>query len=295
MTFVKTITIYDNAKHAANFAAYIKDDRAIARSSQYIAKEERFEDEMAKSRSAYGFDKPSRAGAKCPIYRTFVLAFNPDECQKGGPVDATTAMSYAADYIAERYPNQEAIWVLHREHCAADSTERWAVHGCVNIPDLATGKRLDEGPSRAAKVERAKTVRALDKKYGLAQLQAGVRNSRIHARQPTKAERRMRRDGLRSDKQYIRDAVRASIREARESGGADRMRDFAERLRAKGVRMTVSANRKGLVFEREKTGRRVGGAKLGRGFSMSGIAAGLAAEACRETSRQAQRDMEMER
>lgn len=45
----------------------------------------------------------------------------------------------------------------------------------------------------------------------------------------------------------------------------------------------------------KKTGRRVGGAKLGRGFSMSGIAAGLAAEACRETSRQAQRDMEMER
>lgn len=293
MTFVKTITIYDR-RHAANFAAYIKDDRAVARSSQYIAKEERFEDEMAKSRSAYGFDKPSRAGAKCPIYRTFVLAFNPDECQKGGPVDATTAMSYAADYIAERYPNQEAIWVLHREHCAADSTERWAVHGCVNIPDLATGKRLDEGPSRVAKIERAKTVRTLDEKYGLAQLQAGVRNSRIHARQPTKAERRMRRDGLRSDKQYIRDAVRASMREAREGGG-DRMRDFAERLKAKGVRMTVSANRKGLVFEREKTGRRVGGAKLGRGFSMSGIAAGLAAEARRETSRQAQHDMEMER
>lgn len=293
MTAVKTITIC-NAKHAANFAAYIKDDRAIARSSQYIANEDRFEEEMAKTRAAYGHDRPSRAGAKCPIYVTQVLGFNPDESGRNGKVTPAVAMSYVGDYVSTRYPNQEAVWVLHREHCAADGTDRLAAHLCINISDISTGRRLDEGPSRVAKVERAKTVRALDEKYGLAQLQAGVRNSRIHARQPTKAERRMRRDGLHSDKQYIRDAVRASMKEARESSSADRMRDFAERLKAKGVRMTVSANRRGLVFEREKTGRRVGGAKLGRGFSMSGIAAGLAAEACREASRQAQRDMEME-
>ena len=293
MTFVKTISIYDR-RHAANFAAYIKDDRAIARSSQYIANEDRFEEEMVKTRAVYEHDRPSRAGAKCPIYVTQALGFNPDESGRNGKVTPAVAMSYVGDYVSTRYPNQEAVWVLHHEHCSADGTDRLAAHLCINISDISTGRRLDEGPSRVAKIERAKTVRALDEKYGLAQLQAGVRNSRIHARQPTKAERRMRRDGLRSDKQYIRDAVRASMREAREGGG-DRMRDFAERLKAKGVRMTVSANRKGLVFEREKTGRRVGGAKLGRGFSMSGIAAGLAAEARRETSRQAQHDMEMER
>ncbi len=209
MTAVKTITIC-NAKHAANFAAYIKDDRAIARSSQQIANEDRFEEEMAKTRAAYGHDRPSRAGAKCPIYVTQVLGFNPDECQKGGPVTPAVAMSYVGDYISERYANQEAVWVIHREHCAADGTDRLAAHICINVTDISTGRRLDEGPSRVAKVERAKAVRALDEKYGLAQLQAGVRNGRTHARQPTKAERRMRRESMRADNGDLWGAVAAA-------------------------------------------------------------------------------------
>ncbi len=59
-------------------------------------------------------------------------------------------MKYARDYVAERYPNQEVVMVLHRERCRSDGTDRYAVHLGINRSDLETGRRLDEGPARKA-------------------------------------------------------------------------------------------------------------------------------------------------
>ncbi len=75
--------------------------------------------------------------------------------------------------MAERYPNQEVVTALHRERCRADATDRYAVHLGINRSDLETGRRLDEGPARKAAASRVKTVRALDERYGLRQLERG--------------------------------------------------------------------------------------------------------------------------
>lgn len=101
---------------------------------------------------------------------------------------------YARDYVALRYPDQEVVSVLHLEECRGDGSRRFACHLGVNRSDLATGLRLDEGPARRAAAARAATVRALDERYGLRQLERGRANSRAHARQPSRAEREMARD-----------------------------------------------------------------------------------------------------
>lgn len=96
--------------------------------------------------------------------------------------------------------------------------------------NLETGLRLNEGPSRYAKVERANAMRDLDRSWGLAQLVPGMRNSRVHAMQPTKAEREMEERGVLSKKEL----------------------QFATEDRFK-----------------------VNGNRLGRGYSMEGVARGL--------------------
>lgn len=165
--------------------------------------------------------------------------------------------------------------MLHQERCEADGTQRYAAHIGINRTDLETGKRLNEGRSKNAKVERANAMRDMDRRWGLRQMEPGVRNSRVHARQPTRQEKAMAARGIRSDKQYLRDAVKASVREAKASPAPNKVRVLAKSLDAKGVTMTVAKSGKDFTFERRKSGLKVSGTKLGRGFSMSGIAKGL--------------------
>lgn len=285
MTAIKQVAITSTV-HAGNLGRYLNDERALARDSQHLTNEGKWETEMAKTREAYGHDKPSRAGAANTVMYHQVLAFNPDECSmNGGKVTPEFAMAYAKEYVSTRYPNQEALWVLHKEHCRADDTDRYAVHIGINRTNLETGNRLAEGRSLNAKIARANAVRDMDAKYGLRQMVEGQRNSRTHARQPTRQERMMAARGVKSDKAYIRQAVKASVKEAEASSSPNKMRALAESLDRKGVSLTRRSDGKGLEFERRSSGLKVRDYKLGRGYSAAGITRGLGIEGAKVMAR----------
>ena len=202
-------------------------------------------------------------------------------------------MEFAKDWVQTRYPAQEALWVLHKEHCAADGTDRFAVHIGINRTNLETGNRLCEGRGQKAKVDRANAMRALDAKWGLRQMVRGERNSRVHAMQPTRAEKEMHARGVQPDKAYIRQHVRQRVAEiSREAPAGNRMRELASRLKADGIEMSVSKGGKQVMFQREGSGFKVGGNRLGRGFSMQGIAKGLGMETGMQLVRAASQEMD---
>ena len=290
VTAVKQVAITSVA-HMSNLGKYLNDERAVARGSQNLVDPGNWEREFERTRAAYGHDGPSRAGAANTVAYHRVLAFNPDECDmNGGPMSAARCMEYAERYAAKYLPNQECAWVLHRERCDADKTQRYAVHMAVNRTDLETGRRFNMGRSKQAKIERANQVRDLDREFGLRQLEAGRRNSRVHARQPSREEKAMEARGVRTDKRYIREAVKASVAEVvAEPAGGNRMRELSARLERKGVSMTVSKGGGDLKFTRLSTGLAVNGTKLGRGFSMEGIARGLSVGVARAAAREVER------
>lgn len=167
-----------------------------------------------------------------------------------------------------RYPNQEAVQYLHQEH-SAGGTLRHAVHIAINRTDLETGRRLNEGPSKVAKRDRAAAVREMDERWGLRQLERGMRNGAVHARQQTPAERGLEGRGAKTDKAYIRERVRLRVAEAKKADDGNRVRAPARSLEEDGIGMRVSADKKDFVFSHGKA--RVRSTKLGRGFSMVGI------------------------
>lgn len=194
-------------------------------------------------------------------------------------------MAYAREYVEARYPDQEALWVLHKERCKADGTGRYALRIAINRTNLATGRRLDEGPARKAAAERVKTVRALDERYGMRQLERG-RNSETHARQSSKAEREwQRRDKThRSENDLVRECVAVRACEvAALPECPNRPRELARRLKEDGITTTLSA-RGDLQYRFEsrslaKCGkgkvRKINGATLGRAVSRQGRSMGL--------------------
>lgn len=214
-----------------------------------------------------------------------VLAFNPDECScNGGPMTPGRCMDYARDYVALRYPDQEVVSVLRLEERRGDGSRRFACHLGVNRSDLATGLRLDEGAARRAAAARAATVRALDERYGLRQLERGRAGGSENARA----------------------AVARRVEEVgRMRSCPDRMAELERRLTRDGVRMRRGA-RGGLQYEfrsRSLGGtRRVSGARLGFArdrrtgvvvrFTARGIREGL--EAFRALERVAERQYEQE-
>lgn len=131
--------------------------------------------------------------------------------------------------------------VLHRERCRADATDRYAVHLGINRSDLETS--LDQGPARKAAASRVKTVRTLDERYGLRQLERGKANSRVHARQPGTEERDMARKGQaeRSENARVRVAVARRIEEVGCMRDCpDRMGELERRLRRDGIELARS-------------------------------------------------------
>ena len=223
-----------------------------------------------------------------------IIGFNPDECScNGGPMTPEKCMLFAREWVQGRYPAQEAVWVLHMEHCAADGTNRYVVHIGINRTNLESGNRLHEGLGRAATVARANAMREMDARWGLHQLEKGQRNSRVHAMQPTKAEKEMRARGAVPDKDMMRRCVARRVREiAREAPEGNRMRELASRLRVGGIEMTVSKNSKQVQFRREGSSLKVGGWRLGRGFSASGLAAGLGIGAAKQLGNEISQEME---
>lgn len=293
MTAIKTRAV-TSAEHVGNLGRYLDDKRALLRDSQHIVDDRKWEKEMDATREAYGHNDPSRAGAKVTYMYHQAICFLPEECDcNGGKMTPERCMEFAREWVQTRYPNQEAVWVLHREHCAADGTDRYAVHVGINRTDLETGRRLCEGRGEQAKVERASAMRRQDERWGLRQMVRGERNSRIHAMQPTRAEREMHARGAQPDKAYIRQCVRRRVREiSREDAPGNRMRELSRRLEDDGIKMSVSKGGGQVKFRREGSGFEVGGSRLGRGFSMSGIAKGLGMEAGRQVARGILQDMD---
>lgn len=275
MTAIKTVAV-TSGSHMANLARYLNDDRALARDTQHIVNEGRWVKEMEETRKAYGHDAPVRAGVKNTVAYHQVIAFLPEDGRHyGGKMTPEACMAFAREWIDTRYPNQEACWALHDEVCRADGSHRYAVHICINRTDLATGKRLDEGPARFAKIERANAMRDMDRKWGLTQLRANERNSAVHARQQTKGEKEMAARGILSDKEYIRRAIRDSAKSVARVPEGRRAAAFSKELGKRGVDVSPSKSGKDLTFTRNRNGFRVNGAKLGRGFSPSGLKAAL--------------------
>lgn len=88
-----------------------------------------------------------------------------------------------------------------------------------------------------------KTVRTLDERYGLRQLERGKANSRVHARQPGTEERDMARKGQaeRSENARVRVAVARRIEEVgRMRDCPDRMGELERRLKRDGIELARS-------------------------------------------------------
>lgn len=184
MTIIKQKAVTSKG-HAKNLRDYINDPKALLRSFQNIRTPARWSFEMARTREAFGHNRPARSGSKNTIEYHQILAFLPDECDmNGGKMTPELCMKYAKEYALSRYPSFQVAFALHKEHCRADKTYRYAVHMAVNRSDLSTGNRLDEGLSKKAKRGRAEFVRGMDERWGLKQVEKGKPNSKIHARQP---------------------------------------------------------------------------------------------------------------
>lgn len=184
MTVIKQKAVTENG-HAKNLRNYINDPRALLRSFQNIGAPARWADEMNRVREACGHNQPSRSGAANTILYHQVLAFLCEDLDLyDGPMTPESCMEYAREYVLRRYPDHQVAFALHKEHCREDGTDRYAVHMAINRTNLATGKRLDEGLGYKGKRARAATVRDMDGKWGLHQVEKGVENSQIHKRQP---------------------------------------------------------------------------------------------------------------
>ena len=301
MTAVKQIAI-TSANHLKSLRGYL--DRSNERhevadmDSQHLNDPANWEREFDRTREAYGHNRAGKAGAKCTYCYHQIIAFNPSECDlNGGRLTAQDCMGFAREWVERYYPNQEAVWALHREHCAADGTDRWAVHVVINRTDLETGKRLDEGRASRQKVLHASRMRGMDERWGLAQMEKGARNSAHHARQQSRGERRAREAGLarsprfETDLDHVRRVVRESVQEVARGGETNKMRALNESLERRGVHMRLSRDKtlksRDLVFEYRPSGTGAGkgpkrprkasisGRKLGRGYSLTGIQRGL--------------------
>lgn len=79
---------------------------------------------------------------------------------------------------------------------------------------------------------------------------------------------------------------------SRKAPAGNRMRELACRLKTDGIEMSVSKGGKQVSFQREGSGFKVGGSRLGRGFSMQGIAKGLGMEAGMQLVRAASQEMD---
>ncbi len=292
MTVVKTMGVRGKA-HIASLRAYLEDDRALAVWSANIANGSKPFDEMARTREAYGHDIASRRGCANEEMWHQVIGFLPENADfNGGKMSALDCMAFADEWLERNYPYQEAVLALHREHCAADGTDRYAVHIAMNRTMLdGSGRRLDEGRGAVAKAKRAQAMREADSRWGLRQVRANERNSAIHARQPTKAERKMEERGIESEKAFIRERVKARASEIRVEGPeGNRMRELSRRLSADGVEMTMSKSGKQAQFRTSRI--TVNGNRLGRGFSVAGLAHGLGIKAGMAIVRGIEQDMD---
>lgn len=262
MTIVKTKGVH-SAKHAANVAAYLDDPRAIMREGHNIIDPDRWADEMAKTRAAYHHDS-----GQLMLHQ--VLAINADDYGKLTPEDC---MAYARDWLAERYPDQEAVIVLHDER-GADGVPRWAIHLGIGVSDLETGRKLDEGHPRLAAIDRARQVMRMDAERGLTVTEGRGRYSLTHAQQPTRAEQEIRARGQHPWK----DELRARVSAALSSPDVRSLPQLADALRDVGVALDYGRSRREMTLCMDGH-RPVRASRLGCGLDRATVEKTLASRA----------------
>ena len=249
MTVIKQVAVTSTA-HLRNLRGYLDRDsarhEALAIDSQNLVDARGWEREFDRTREAYGHNSPARAGCKVTYCYHQIIAFMPQECDvNGGRLAPDDCMAFAREWVGRYYPNQEAAWALHRERCAADGTDRYAVHIAINRTDLETGRRLDEGRASRQRVLHASRMREMDKEHGLAQLESGRRNDRVHARQRSRGEVRAERigrsedPGFETDLEHVRRVVRESVERVSASNAPNKMRALSEELDRRGVHMRM--------------------------------------------------------
>lgn len=248
MTIAKVKSV-SSAAHGENLGRYIDSEKAIMRESRFIADEKNWAREMERTREMYGHDTPSREGAKNVTQYHQIIAFNPDECALNGHGGMTPedCMDYAREFLEREYAAQEAVMVLHREHCKADGTDRYAVHIAVNRTDLETGKRYHNGTPEQAKARQAELAKTLDRERGLRAVERG-RNSRDHEKQPTRAEREMIGRGETPIKQELRNEIDKSRTEVMSRPSRNHVKDLAENLEKKGIAMDRTADKQDFKY-----------------------------------------------
>lgn len=224
MTVVKTKGV-KSARHAAALRAYLDDERAVARVGHNLVDPARWEAEMRRTRRAFG-----KEGGQLMLHQ--VLAFNPDDTNRLTPA---SCVEFALSWLSERYPNNEAIVVLHEER-GRDGVPRWAAHLGINCVDLESGKKLDEGHPRKAAQERAALCMRLDRERGLTVTEGRGSFSATHRRQPSRAVREIADGGRESWVLRLLTCARSAVAEA--VGWAD----LAARLAAAGVRVRRDAD-----------------------------------------------------
>lgn len=252
MTAIKQVAV-TGTQHMKSLSGYLDNTNGkhdvLDFDSRNLTDPENWSREMDRTREAYGHNEPGRKGSKCTYCYHQIIAFNPDECDvNGGKMSRDGCMEFAREWVERYYPNQEAVWALHLEH-SRDGTDRYAVHIAINRTDLETGKRLNDGRASRQKTLHAARMREMDERWGLSQLERGQRNSRVHARQESRGERRAREIGSRADpgfetdQDHVRRVVRESVREVASSGAPNRMRALSEALGRRGVHMRLSRDR----------------------------------------------------
>lgn len=206
MTAIKQKSV-SNKNHGRNLMKYFGDKRGLLRDTQNLINPHKWYSEMELTRKEFGHDK-ARALAKNTIIYHQMLNFLPDECDvNGGLLTPELCMKYAKEYALTYYPNHQIAFVLHKEHRTNDDVYSYTVHMAINRTNLSTGNRLDEGKGNVGKRKRAKQVRDMDDKWDLSQLKEGVKNSKVHDKQPDRIEREIdSREGF-SYKMNLRDLM----------------------------------------------------------------------------------------
>lgn len=236
MTVIKQKSVSSD-RYAKNVRKYINGKHALARDGWNIECDKYWFSKMAMTRKVFHHDKPSRAGAKNVTILHQILAFLPEECScNGGKMTPEKCMSYAKEWVAQHYQNQQVIFALHEESDKAG--KRYAVHMAINRTDLLTGKRCDTGGHRG-KYERASWVRELDDKWNLVQLEKGKKNSKIRERQPREIEKEI----IDRDEYSYKNNLRELIHIAIDEGRAKNMEQFKKLLASWGVDIFIKNNR----------------------------------------------------
>lgn len=236
MTVIKQKSVSSD-RYAKNVRKYINGKHALARDGWNIECDKYWFSKMAMTRKVFHHDKPSRAGAKNVTILHQILAFLPEECScNGGKMTPEKCMSYAKEWVAQHYQNQQVIFALHEESDKAG--KRYAVHMAINRTDLLTGKRCDTG-GRRGKYKRASWVRELDDKWNLVQLEKGKKNSKIRERQPREIEKEI----IDRDEYSYKNNLRELIHIAIDEGRVKNMEQFKKLLASWGVDIFIKNDR----------------------------------------------------